>query len=464
MKAPVLSLFAALVLSGCVSLAPDHERPVAPIPEDWGEVTTSDDAVTPADEINWQSFFTEPKLVAVIDQALDNNRDLRVAMLNVERTREQYRIQRGELFPALDVGVGQNAQRVPAELSQSGDSSTVMRQYSADLGVGWELDLFGRIRSLSDAALAEFFASQENQRAAQISLVSEVATLWLALGADRELLAIAQQTHEAQRQSHELTQRSFDLGVASALELNQVRSSLERARADVAHFSALVEQDHNALEQVVGASVAEELLPQGLTKQVTLEQLPAGVPSVVLVRRPDILAAEHRLRAANANIGAARAAMFPRISLTSSVGTASSSLSGLFESGSRTWTFMPQLSLPIFQGGSLLAGLRTSQVDREIAVAEYEKAIQGAFREVADVLAERATLSERLDALRELVAANSESHRLSEARYHNGIDSYLGVLDAQRQLYSAQQELVNVELIETTSLVTLYKALGGGWK
>ncbi|HLW04867.1 MAG TPA: efflux transporter outer membrane subunit [Azoarcus sp.] len=463
MKAPVLSLFAALVLSGCASLAPDHERPVAPVPDEWGELTASDDAVTPADEINWQSFFTEPKLVAVIDQALDNNRDLRVAMLNVERTREQYRIQRGEVFPALDVGVGQNAQRIPAELSQNNES-TVMRQYSADLGVGWELDLFGRIRNLSDAALAEFFASQENQRAAQISLVSEVATLWLTLGADRELLAIAQQTHEAQRQSHELTQGSFDLGMASALELNQVRSSLERARADVAHFSALVEQGHNALEQIVGAPVAEELLPEGLTKQVTLEQLPAGVPSVVLVRRPDILAAEHRLRAANANIGAARAAMFPRISLTSSIGTASSSLSGLFESGSRTWTFMPQVSLPIFQGGSLLAGLRTSQVDREIAVAEYEKAIQAAFREVADVLAERATLAERLDALRELVAASSESHRLSEARYHNGIDSYLGVLDAQRQLYSAQQELVNVELIETTSLVTLYKALGGGWK
>lgn len=464
MKAPALSLLAALVLSGCVSLAPEHERPTAPVPGDWGEVTIPDDTGTPADEINWQSFFTDPKLVAVIDQALDNNRDLRVAMLNVERTREQYRIQRGDLFPALDAGIGQNAQRVPAELSQSGDSSTVVRQYSADLGVGWELDLFGRIRSLSDAALAEFFASQENQRAAQISLVSEVAATWLTLGADRELLAIAQQTHEAQRESHDLTQRSFDLGVASALELNQVRSSLERARADAARFAALVEQDHNALDQLVGASVADELLPEGLTKQVTLEKLPAGVPSVVLVRRPDILAAEHRLRAANANIGAARAAMFPRISLTSSVGTASSSLSGLFESGSRTWTFMPQLSLPIFQGGSLLAGLRTSQVDREIAVAEYEKAIQGAFREVADVLAERATLTERLDALRELVAASAESHRLSEARYHSGIDSYLGVLDAQRQLYSAQQELVSVELVETTSLVTLYKALGGGWK
>src|SRR5690554_3132800 len=239
MKAPVLSLFAALVLSGCASLAPDHERPVAPVPDEWGELTASDDAVTPADEINWQSFFTEPKLVAVIDQALDNNRDLRVAMLNVERTREQYRIQRGEVFPALDVGVGQNAQRIPAELSKNNEW-TVMRQYSADFGVGWELDLFGRIRNLSDAALAEFFASQENQRAAQISLVSEVATLWLTLGADRELLAIAQQTHEAQRQSHELTQGSFDLGMASALELNQVDRKSTRLNSSHVRISYAV--------------------------------------------------------------------------------------------------------------------------------------------------------------------------------------------------------------------------------
>ncbi len=464
MKTPALALLAALVASGCANLAPDHERPEPPVAAEWREAGATS-AGLPADQIAWREFFTEPRLRSLIERALANNRDLRTAALDIERARAQYRIRGAERFPSIEAGAGQSAQRVPGDLSQSGQS-TVNRQYSADIGfTGFELDFFGRIRNLEQQALESFLATTEARRAAQISLVAEVAGTWLSLAADQERLAIARDTLQAQQESFDLTRRSEELGVASALDLNLVRSSLERARADAARYSALVAQGRNALTLVVGGEVPDELLPDGFTEaRPTLAELPAGVPSIVLVRRPDILEAEYRLRAANANIGSARAALFPRISLTASAGTASSSLSGLFESGSRTWAFMPAISIPIFSAGRLQSEVEVSRIDREIAVAQYEKAIQTAFREVADVLAERATLDERLDAQRALVEANSESFRLSEARYKGGVDSYLGVLDAQRQLYAAQLELVGVELADAASLVTLYKALGGGWK
>ena len=462
MKTPALSLLTVLVLAGCMNLAPEYERPAAPVPTGWTQPTDADGV--PADEIEWRQFFTEPRLHALIEQALANNRDLRMASLAIERARAQYRIRRADRFPTIDIGASQSAQRISADVSQTGES-TISRQYAADIGfTGFELDFFGRVRNLNQAALEEFLATTEAQRAAQISLVAEVAGTWLSLAADRELLSIARQTLDAQTETFELTRRSEELGVASALELNQVRTSLERARADAARYEAQVAQGRNALMLVVGGEVSDDLLPDGLSNRVTLPELPAGVPSTVLVRRPDILEAEYRLLAANANIGAARAAMFPRISLTASAGTASTSLSGLFESGTRTWAFMPMVSIPIFSAGRLSAEVDVSRIDREIAVATYEKAIQTAFREVADVLAERATLNRRLDAQRALLDATSESFRLSEARYKGGVDSYLGVLDAQRQLYAAQQELVSVQLTDATSLVTLYKVLGGGWK
>ncbi|MDX5444595.1 MAG: AdeC/AdeK/OprM family multidrug efflux complex outer membrane factor [Zoogloeaceae bacterium] len=462
MKTPALSLLTVLVLSGCMNLAPDYERPAAPVPTGWTQPTDADGV--PADQLEWRQFFTEPRLHTLIEQALANNRDLRMASLAIERARAQYRIRRADRFPTIDIGASQSAQRISADVSQTGES-TVSRQYAADIGfTGFELDFFGRVRNLSQAALEQFLATTEAQRAAQISLVAEIAGTWLSLAADRELLSIARETLRAQTETFELTRRSEELGVASALELNQVRTSLERARADAARYEAQVAQGRNALMLVVGGEVSDDLLPDGLSNRVTLPDLPAGVPSTVLVRRPDILEAEYRLLAANANIGAARAAMFPRISLTASAGTASTSLSGLFESGTRTWAFMPMVSIPIFSAGRLSAEVDVSRVDREIAVATYEKAIQTAFREVADVLAERATLNQRLDAQRALLDATSESFRLSEARYKGGVDSYLGVLDAQRQLYAAQQELVSVQLTDATSLVTLYKVLGGGWK
>lgn len=458
----VLSL---LLLSGCASLAPEYVRPAAPVPERWDNANDTLDPEVEAYMVAWQDFFTDPRLRSLIDQALDHNRELRVAILDIERARALYRVRRADLFPGVDATVSQNAQRVPGDLSQSGDA-TINRQYSAGIGfAAYELDFFGRVRSLNEQALQEFLATREARRSAQISLVAEVAQIWLSLAADLERLDLAQRTLEAQRESFGLTERSFDLGAASALDLNQARTSVDRARADVARFTTRANQGRNALALVVGTPEAQDVLPVELEDAArTLVELPAGLPSEVLQRRPDILAAELRLRGANANIGAARAAMFPRIALTASAGSASASLSDLFSAGSGTWSFIPRIDLPIFDAGQRAANVQVARMDREIALARYERAIQDAFREVADVLAERETLDEQLDAQRSLVEATSETFRLSNARYRSGVDSYLGVLDAQRTLYAAQQELIDVRLSDASSLVTLYRVLGGGWQ
>jgi multidrug efflux system outer membrane protein len=329
---------------------------------------------------------------------------------------------------------------------------------------GWELDFFGRVRSLRDAALEHYLASEAAHRSAHLALVAEVATAWLQLAADRERLALVERTVETRREALALTQASFEAGVASALELQQSQGELERARADAAAFAARVARTENALALLTGEPLPAELLPARLDATVArLATPPAGLPAEVLTRRPDITAAEHRLRAANANIGAARAAFFPRITLTASAGTASAELGGLFEGGSRTWSFLPQLTLPIFDAGRLAASLDVAEVRRDIAVAEYERAIQSAFREVADALAERATLGDELAARRSLAAAAQQSQHLSEARYRAGVDSFLVLLDAQRTLYAAEQELIATRLAEAANRVALYKALGGGW-
>jgi multidrug efflux system outer membrane protein len=325
---------------------------------------------------------------------------------------------------------------------------------------GWELDFFGRVRSLRDAALEHYLASEAAHRSAHLALVAEVATAWLQLAADRERLALVERTVETRREALALTQASFEAGVASALELQQSQGELERARADAAAFAARVARTENALALLTGETLPAELLPARLDATVArLATPPAGLPAAVLTRRPDITAAEHRLRAANANIGAARAAFFPRITLTASAGTASAELGGLFEGGSRTWSFLPQLTLPIFDAGRLATSLDVAEVRRDIAVAEYERAIQSAFREVA----ERATLGDELAARRSLAAAAQQSQRLSEARYRAGVDSFLVLLDAQRTLYAAEQELIATRLAEAANRVALYKALGGGW-
>ena len=457
-------IFSALLAGACTTLTPDYERPAAPVPTSFPGVTADSEARAVAD-IAWRDYFADPRLRELIELALANNRDLRISTLNIEQARAQYRIQRADRFPAINAGIGETTTRTPGDLTSSGNA-TISRQYSASLGLSaWELDFFGRVRSLSEQALETYLGTEEARRSAQLSLVAEVATAWLTLAADRELRDLAQNTFETQQKSLSLTRKSFEAGASSALDLRQAETTMQRARADAALYTAQVARDENALALLAGTPVPATLLPEKLVDAVSaLAELPAGVPSSVLTRRPDVLQAERQLRAANASIGAARAAFFPRITLTASAGTASSTLDGLFGSGSRNWSFSPQLSLPIFNAGALRASLDVAEVQRDINVATYEKTIQSAFREVADGLADRATLAEQLDAERRLVAASEETFRLSEARYRNGIDSYLGLLDAQRSLYSAQQELIGVRLSEASNRVTLYKVLGGGWK
>lgn len=463
MKFPIL--LAAVLLAGC-SLAPHYTRSEAPVHAAWPEgpayqAEAKAPGKRPIADLAWRDFFVDKRLKELIALALENNRDLREAALNIERAQAQYRIRRADLFPFIDAGGSYSKRRVP-DTSGFGQALT-LEQYDVNLGISsWEADFFGRVRSLKDQALEEFFATEEARRAAQISLVGEVARGYLLLAADRELLELARQTLKSYQATYDLTRRRFEVGVASALEVRQAQTSVESARVDIAFFTSLVAEDENALRLLVGTSLPAELLPQELETVTALEEIPPGMPSEVLQRRPDILAAEHRLKAAYANIGAARAAFFPRISLTASAGFASAELSGLFESDSRAWLFSPRIDLPIFTAGSLRARLNVSKVDREIFLARYEGSIQSAFREVADALAQRGTIDDQLEAQLSLVDATTETYRLSEVRFSRGIDSFLNVLDSQRSLYGAQQGLINIRLARLTNLVTLYRVLGGG--
>lgn len=463
MNKTILSLSILLALGGC-SLIPDYQRPAAPVaatlPGDGVYAgTTQAAAATPPE---WRGFFRDPALQQLIAVALDNNRDLRVAALNVEAFQAQYRIQRSELFPQLGAAGSGTRQRLPGDLSSSGEPTTA-GQYSATLGVSaWELDLFGRVRSLRDAALQQYFATEQAQRATQISLVAGVANAWLALQADRAQLALSEDTLRTYEQSYALTQRSFEVGVATALELAQSRTAVEGARISVAQYRRLVAQDANALQLLLGTGSAEGLNATAALDGELLAELPVGVSSELLLRRPDILQAEHALKAANASIGAARAAFFPSIGLTASAGTASSQLSGLFDGGSGTWLFQPQINLPIFTAGRLKANLDYAELQQDIRVAQYEQAIQAAFREVADGLAARGTYREQLVAQRDLVESSSEYYRLAESRYRAGVDSQLTLLDAQRQLFAARQQLIASRLAQLSGEIALFKALGGG--
>jgi multidrug efflux system outer membrane protein len=420
-----------------------------------------------AADIGWRDFFIDADLEQLITQALANNRDLRVAMLNVERTRAQYRIQRADRLPALGVtgSMIRTGGDSPLNRSAIGGSGAIGRLYSVELGVtGFELDLFGRVRNLSEAALQRYFSQEAARRSAQLSLIGEVASTYLALAADRELLQVAQATLASYEDSFALTERRHQYGAVSGLDVSQSRTSVEAARSDVAFYSGVVAQDTHALTLLVGAPVDATRLPDSFGDTVTgLLPLPAGLPSDVLLRRPDVLQAEHELRAANANIGAARAAFFPSINLTGAIGTASTELSDLFQADTDTWSFTPSINLPIFQGGRLLANLRQSKIERDITLAQYEHALQTGFREVADALSLTATLSAQRQAQESLVEAATRAEQLSRARYEAGRDSYLILLDAQRTLYTALQGLVSVRLREQTNRVLLYKVLGGGW-
>jgi len=456
---------AAALLCGC-SLAPKYTRPEAPVPSSWPAGAAYDNAQRSGAgptgaETPWRSVFADERLQKVIDTALRNNRDLRIAALNVERARALYGVQRSELFPTVEATGRGSRQRIPADLSSTGAVARP-EEYDVNLGVSaWEIDFFGRIRSLKDLALEEYLATGEARRGAQILLVSGVANAYLALAADRETLKLARSTMETQQAAYELIRKRFDVGLSPELDVRQAQTRVEAARADVALYTRRVAQDGNALNLLAGSTVPAELLPAGLDDVLPPEEVSAGLSSDVLLGRPDILQAEHRLKGADANIGAARAALFPRISLTTSIGTASAELSGLFEGGSESWNFAPKVVLPVFDARSWSA-LEVVKAERKIALAQYERAIQSAFREVADALAARGTVEEQLAAQKSLTEAVAETYRLSNLRYEKGIDSYLGVLDAQRSLYAAQQGLIAVRLARLAARVNLYAVLGGG--
>ena len=492
-RATAASALALLALAGCTSLAPDYARPALPVPATLngtnGPNRSEGTALAPeTGPMGWQEFLQEPRLRELVALALQNNRDLRVAVLAIEKARAQYGVEQSNRFPAVGATAAGNRTRTADDLNTSGRSPT-SSQYSAQLGFSsYEIDFFGRVKNLNEAALQEFLRTTENRRSVQLSLVAEVANAWLTLDADGRRLQLAQDTLRSRQKSYELTERSHALGAASGLTLAQAQTTVDTARADVAAFTSQVARDRNALALLAGAPVPAALLPDGAnpgatasparaasasasvapapslaTPAATLLAVPGDLPSSVLLNRPDVRAAEYTLRGAYASIGAARAAFFPSITLTASAGTASNALSGLFDGGNGTWSFAPQIRLPIFDAGRNRANLQIAETARDTALAQYDKAVQTAFREVADALAERATLAERLQAQQSLQAATLKALQLSEARYRLGADSYLPVLDAQRALYSAQQTLIGLALAEQANRITLYKVLGGRW-
>ena len=492
-RATAASALALLALAGCTSLAPDYARPMLPVPATLngtnGPNGSEGTALAPeTGPMGWQEFLQEPRLRELVALALQNNRDLRLAVLAIEKARAQYGVEQSNRFPAVGATAAGNRTRTADDLNTSGRSPT-SSQYSAQLGFSsYEIDFFGRVKNLNEAALQEFLRTTENRRSVQLSLVAEVANAWLTLDADGRRLQLAQDTLRSRQKSYELTERSHALGAASGLTLAQAQTTVDTARADVAAFTSQVARDRNALALLAGAPVPAALLPDGAnpgatasparaasasasvapapslaTPAATLLAVPGDLPSSVLLNRPDVRAAEYTLRGAYASIGAARAAFFPSITLTASAGTASNALSGLFDGGNGTWSFAPQIRLPIFDAGRNRANLQIAETARDTALAQYDKAVQTAFREVADALAERATLAERLQAQQSLQAATLKALQLSEARYRLGADSYLPVLDAQRALYSAQQTLIGLALAEQANRITLYKVLGGRW-
>ncbi len=451
-------------------MAPHYRRPAPAVTKEWPtgsaysslQLPSAADG-TPVAAVGWRQFFTDPNLQDLIALTLANNLDLRVAVLNIEVARAQYRIQRAALLPTIDASGSATYSRLPGVLSPTLQPESE-RYFTASVGFSsYELDLFGRVRSLKDQALQQYFSTVEARTSTQISLIGEVVTAYLTRAADGERLALAEKTLASQRSSYQLTKRTYEAGEATLLDLRQAETLVDSARSDVATYTTQLAQDDNALTLLAGTAIPTDLragtLPELLS---SISPLPPDLSSTVLQRRPDILESEHTLRAANADIGAARAAFFPTISLTGSYGAASASLGDLFKHGSLDTSFSPQITLPIFDAGANRARLTVAKADRDIDLAQYQQTIQTAFREVADALAERGTIDEQMAAQTALVEASADSYRLSEALFREGEDSFLQVLDSQRSLYTAQQSLITTHLAKLDNLVTLYKVLGGG--
>lgn len=454
-------LFFAALLSGC-SLTPEMRLPEAPVAGEYPQTEIVHGEAGPrAVDIGWREFFPDERLQALIEAALEHNADLRQAVLSIEAAQAQYDIRRADRLPGLDANVEASRARTPESISPTGEASTDSR-YQVGLGAAFELDFFGRVRSLSEAALAEYLATEEAARSAHISVVAEVANTYLAERALAERLTLARESLAARQESFELAAQRYQAGAASRLDLRQAETLLESAKVSTAALARERAQATNALTLLVGRPLQRLPEPTPLAEQGIVTDIPAGLPSELLVQRPDIRAAEQRLVSANASIGAARAAFFPRVTLTGAVGTASSELDELFGSGTGMWSFVPRISLPIFNGGRNRANLDLAQVRREQAVVAYERAIQAAFREVADALVARGALEEQVAAQARLHAAQAERLTLAERRYEGGVASYLEVLDAQRELFDAEQGLVQARQLRLSNAVALYRALGGG--
>lgn len=447
---------AALLLAGCMSMEPNYVRPDPMVPPSWpaGDAYLRQaEAELPA--VTYRDIFRAPPLQQLIEQGLANNRDLAAAAANIAAARAQYRIQRAALFPQVDASIGISG--------SDADTGGAGADFTAGIGIpSFEVDLFGRVRSLSKAELNRYFASEAAARATRLALVADIADAWLTHGADSSLLAIAEDTAASARRSVTLTRARLEGGIAPRTDLRQAELVLRAAEASVARQRTALAQDINLLQLLVGAPIDAALLPRSIEQAApTVHPLPAGISSLVLLRRPDVMQAEYQLRAANAEIGAARAALFPRISLTGLLGLASDSLTGLFSGGSFGWNASADASYSIFRAGAGTANVRLSQARRDLAVAGYQKAVQTAFREVSDALARQGTAGDELRAREAQEAAAADNYRLSEARYREGIDSFLLTLDSQRAYFSAQQTLVQMRLEAASNLVDLYRALGG---
>jgi multidrug efflux system outer membrane protein len=459
----------AVFMAGC-TLAPKYERPAPPVAASWPALATNAPAVgqnasVVAADVGVQQFIADERLRSILALALANNRDLRIAALNVEQARAQYRIQSSDLLPTINASGAAIRQRTPGTVTASGQPVTAS-QYSVSAGVAaYELDLFGRVRSLKGKALESYLATEEARKSLHMSLVSEVAAQYLLQRALSGQLDLARSTLEAVTTSHKLIQSRYEIGVITELDVRSSESQVQSARANIAIYERQLAQAGNALVFLAGQPLPDNLPPaRSLENQELLADLAPGLPSDLLQRRPDILAAEHRLKAASASIGAARAAFFPKILLTGAIGTSSVELSDLFTGPSKAWSFAPQITVPIFEAGRNKASLDAAKIGRSIEIAQYEKAIQSAFQEVSDALAARSWLVEQIEAYEALVNAQQQRHALADARYQKGADSYLPVLAAQQDLYSARQALIQARLARLTNLVALYKSLGGGWE
>jgi multidrug efflux system outer membrane protein len=478
-RLPVLTV-ALLLTAGC-SLIPDQPATDPAVTVGWPEgpayrrtaaaAPAPANPVLAADAIGWRDVFTDPRLHRAIETALANNRDLRIAVLNAAEAESQFRVQRAELFPQFGASGSLEYSRTPLGLASTAvpvDSTAgvTRRVYNAGVGLSaYEIDLFGRTRSLSTAAFERYLAYAETRRSAQIVLVGQVASGWLAIAADQELIDLTRRTLANQQEAYAITRAAFQGGTATELALRQAQTSVETARASLERYTRAKAQDVNALALLLGQPVSEDILPASLSsRDPGVAEVSPGLGSEILLRRPDVLAAERNLAAANAEVGAARAAFFPSITLTASAGTGSAALSSLFGAGSGIWSFAPQINLPIFTGGALQGSLDAARIRTDIQVATYERTVQTAFREVADALAARGTYDRQIAAQRALVASYQGAYNLALLRFRSGLDNYQAPLDSQRQLFTAQQELIGLELLRLQNRVALYRALGGGWQ